>query len=174
MSHKKHSPAFTIVATPYLEKLLASSPQEKDQLKDQLLRTMADLDNYRKRATREKEEAIKFANESFLEQLLPVLDSFELGLGAVNKTQGDNNAIAKGMQLAFNQLLTILKQAGVEIIEAEEQPFNPHLHEAVSYQETENTPDGLVIQQLRKGYKFKERLLRPATVIVAKSPESVS
>ena len=174
MHPKKNPPAFTLVATPYLEKLLASNPQDKDQLKEQLLRTMADLDNYRKRAIREKEEAIKFANESFLEQLLPVLDSFELGLEAANKTQRDNNAITKGLQLAFNQLLTVLKQLGVEPIEAEGRPFNPHLHEAVSYQETKNTADDFIIQQLRKGYKFKDRLLRPATVIVAKNTESAS
>lgn len=173
MSDKIISPAFTVVATPHWESLNTPNQPDKDQLKDQLLRTVADFDNYRKRAAREKEEAIKFANESFLEQLLPVIDSFELGIEAATKHQSDHNAIVQGMQLAFNQLLNVLKQFGVETIHAEGELFNPHLHEAVSYQETETTSDGIVLQQLRKGYKFKERLLRPASVVVAKNRETV-
>lgn len=163
-------PACTLVATSYLQNMNSDPSKELDQLKDRLLRTVADFDNYRKRAAREKEDAIKYANESLLEQLLPVLDSFELGLEAA-KENTDNNAITQGMQLAFNQLLNVLKQVGVEPIDALGQPFDPHWHEAVSHQEVDTTDDGMVLQQLRKGYKLKDRLLRPATVIVAKGKE---
>ncbi|MBX7156861.1 MAG: nucleotide exchange factor GrpE [Verrucomicrobiae bacterium] len=170
MSHK-HSPiqpACTLVATDYLKNLGSDPIAEVDQLKDRLLRTVADFDNYRKRAAREKEDAIKFANESLLEQLLPVLDSFELGLEAAKE---NTDPIVQGMQLAYNQLLNVLKQVGVEPIDALGHPFDPHWHEAVSHQEVETADDGIVLQQLRKGYKLKDRLLRPATVIVAKGKE---
>ncbi len=142
-----------------------------DENWDRLLRTTADFDNYRKRAAREKQDAIKFANEGLLEKLVPVLDSFDMALAAADNAQGDSaQSLKAGIGMVYQQLKSALANAGLEEIEATGKPFDPNLHEAVSQQETADLPEGQVVQQLRRGYKLKERLLRPATVVVSKSP----
>ncbi|HEV2207147.1 MAG TPA: nucleotide exchange factor GrpE [Verrucomicrobiae bacterium] len=142
-----------------------------DEHWERLLRTTADLDNYKKRATREKQEAVKFANENLLQKLVPVLDTFDMALAATNNSQTDAvQALQKGVRMVYQQLKTALQDAGIEEIDATGKPFDPNLHEAVSQQETTAIPEGQVMQQLRKGYKLRERLLRPATVVVAKAP----
>ena len=142
-----------------------------DEHWERLLRTTADLDNYRKRATREKQDAVKFANENLLQKLVPVLDTFDMALAATNNSQTDAvQALQKGVRMVYQQLKTALQDAGIEEIDATGKPFDPNLHEAVSQQETTAIPEGQVMQQLRKGYKLRERLLRPATVVVAKAP----
>ncbi len=138
---------------------------------DKLLRTTADFENFKKRAARERSDAMKFANESLLQKLIPVLDNFEMALSA---TSGTGNSSAQSLQTGINmiyqQLRNTLLEAGLEEIEAANKPFDPNVHEAVSQQETTDVPEGQVVQQLRKGYKLRERLLRPATVVVAKRP----
>lgn len=142
-----------------------------DEHWERLLRTTADLDNYKKRATREKQDAVKFANENLLQKLVPVLDTFDMALAATNNSQTDAvQALQKGVRMVYQQLKTALQDAGIEEIDATGKPFDPNLHEAVSQQETTAIPEGQVMQQLRKGYKLRERLLRPATVVVAKAP----
>jgi molecular chaperone GrpE len=140
---------------------------------DRLLRTTADFDNFKKRATREKQEAIKFANESLLEKLVPVLDSLDMALAATQSPQGDaGQSLQAGVSMIGQQLKKVLAEAGLEEVDATGKLFDPNLHEAVAQQETADVPEGQVIQQLRKGYKLKERLLRPASVVVAKHPGS--
>ena len=146
-----------------------SAAEEIHKYRDLALRSQAELDNFRKRVIREKEDAIRFANTSLLERLLPVVDNFELGLEAA-KTATDAQSIALGMSMVQKQLLDFLKDSGVEILATEGQAFDPNLHEAVSHQPHAEIPDGHIIQQLRKGYKLKDRLLRPATVVVSKGP----
>jgi molecular chaperone GrpE len=142
-----------------------------DEHWDRLLRTTADFDNFRKRATREKQEAIRYANESLLEKLLPVLDSFHMALGAANNANaGGLESLQAGISLVQQQLRTVLTEAGLEEVDATDKAFDPNLHEAISQQETSEVPEGHVVLQLRKGYRLKDRLLRPATVIVAKQP----
>jgi len=142
-----------------------------DEHWDRLLRTTADFDNYKKRAAREKQEAIKFANESLLEKLIPVLDTFDMALVATQNGQsGTVQSLQTGITMVYQQLKSTLADAGLEPLEAAGKPFDPNLHEAVSQMETAEVPEGCVAQQLRKGYKLRERLLRPATVIVAKAP----
>ncbi len=140
---------------------------------EQLLRTTADFDNYRKRAARERQDAVKFANESLLQKLIPVLDNFDM---AITAAAGANEAAAQSLQTGVNMILSQLRntltEAGLEEIDAAGKVFDPNLHEAVSQQETREIPEGQVVQQLRKGYRLRERLLRPATVIVAKRPAS--
>jgi molecular chaperone GrpE len=142
------------------------------QYYDQLLRVMADLDNYKKRAAREKQDAIKFANESLLEKLMPVLDSFEMAAAAANTATTSVQSMQAGITMIFQQLKTALANAGLEEIDASGKPFDPNLHEALSQQESAEAPEGTVLQQVRKGYRLRERLLRPASVIVAKKPAS--
>ncbi len=138
---------------------------------ERLVRTTADFDNYKKRATREKQDAIRFANESLLEKLIPVLDSFEMALTAAQGTQGEvGQSIKTGIAMVHQQLKSALTDAGLEEVDAAGKPFDPNVHEAVSQQESAELPEGQVVQQLRRGYKLRERLLRPATVIVSKRP----
>ncbi len=157
--------------TPAQIEELKAKAAKADEHWDRLLRTTADFDNFRKRATREKQEAIRFANESLMEKLLPVLDSFEMALSAANKAEASGlESLQAGIGLVQQQLRSVLADAGLELVDATGQVFDPNLHEAVSQQETKDVPEGQVVQQLRKGYKLKDRLLRPATVIVAKQP----
>jgi molecular chaperone GrpE len=143
-----------------------------DEHWDRLLRTTADFDNFKKRAAREKQDALKFANESLLQKLIPVLDNFDMALAAA-QTSGKGEAVQSlqtGVNMIYQQLKIALTEAGLEELDAADKSFDPNLHEAVSQKETAEVPEGQVVQQLRKGYKFRDRLLRPASVIVAKHP----
>jgi len=138
---------------------------------DRLLRVSADFDNFKKRATRERQDAIRFANESLLSKLIPILDNLEMALTASSGAQASTtDALKTGVGMVYNQLRSVLAEAGLEEIEATGQPFDPNLHEAVSQQPAPDVPEGQVLQQIRKGYKLKERLIRPASVVVAKKP----
>lgn len=140
---------------------------------DRLLRTTADFDNFKKRAAREKQDAIKYATESLLQKVIPVLDNFEMALAAAqNSSATDIKSLQDGVAMIHSQLKNTLSEAGLEEVDAAGKPFDPNLHEAVSQQESDKVAEGHVLQQLRKGYKLRERLLRPATVIVAKKPEA--
>jgi molecular chaperone GrpE len=138
---------------------------------DRLLRATADFDNYKKRAARERQDAIKYANEGLMQKLLPVLDNFEAALNAAQSTSGDNaQSLLTGISMIHQQLKSVLTEAGLEEIEAHGRPFDPNLHEAVSQAESSEHPEGNVMQQLRRGYRLRDRLLRPASVVVAKAP----
>jgi molecular chaperone GrpE len=150
---------------------LKARAAKADENWDRLLRATADLDNFKKRAAREKTEAMHYANQSLIHRLLPILDNFEMALAAAQNAGGDQLAsFQSGVAMIQQQLKTALQESGLEEIEATGQPFDPNFHEAISQQETTDTPEDHVVQQLRKGYKLKDRLLRPATVIVAKKP----
>jgi len=153
-----------------LEQLKARAAQA-DEFWDRLLRIGADFENFKKRAARERQDLSRYANESLIQKLIPVLDNFEMAqaaaqAGPVNGTE----SFQAGVAMIQNQLKTVLADAGVEEVDAIGKAFDPNLHEAVSQQETAETPEGQVVQQLRKGYKLRDRLLRPAAVIVAKKP----
>ena len=142
-----------------------------DENWERLLRTTADFDNYKKRANREKQDAIRFANESLLEKLVPVLDSFDMALSAAQSNQTEAaQSLKTGISMVYQQLKSALTEAGLEEVDATGKPFDPNLHEAVSQQESADVPEGQVLQQLRRGYKLRERLLRPASVVVSKHP----
>ena len=140
---------------------------ELNKYKDVALRSVADLDNYRKRMAREKDDAIRYANAGFLERLIPILDNFELGLQAA-KAAGSQSAVLEGMSMVSKQLQDFLSSCGVETIDATGQHFDPNSHEAIAQEWNEEIPEGFVIRQLRKGYKLKDRLIRPANVVVSK------
>ena len=141
-----------------------------DEYYDKMLRVSADFDNYRKRMVRERHNTIKFANESLVVKLLPVLDNLEAALSATNSNNITVDSLKTGVTMVLNQLKTILAEAGLEEINAINQPFDPIVHEAISEQETRDVSPGYVVSQIRKGYKFNSKLLRPATVVVAKAP----
>ena len=143
-----------------------------DEHWNRLLRTSADFDNFKKRAAREKQDSIKYANESLLQKLIPVLDNFDMALAAAQTSaKGDAvQSLQTGVNMIYQQLKSALTDAGLEELDATDKLFDPNVHEAVSQQETAEVPEGQVVQQLRKGYKFRDRLLRPASVVVAKHP----
>ena len=157
--------------TPEQIEELKARAAKADEHWDRLLRTTADLENFKKRAAREKTEAAQFASASLLQKLLPILDNFEMAQMAAQSVQGDSLAsLQAGVAMIQQQLKTILTDSGLEEIDASGKPFDPTLHEAVSQQETIEVPENHIVQQIRKGYKLRDRLLRPASVIVAKKP----
>jgi molecular chaperone GrpE len=144
-----------------------------DEYWDRFLRTAADLENFKKRAARERTEAAQYANVALLLKLLPVLDHFEMAQAATPAAEAPQGSVASlqaGITMIQQQLKGVLAEAGLEEIDANGKPFDPMLHEAVSQLETHDTPEGHVVQQIRKGYKLRDRLLRPAAVVVAKRP----
>ncbi len=163
-------PENTALSPTQIEELKAKAAKA-DEHWDRLLRQTADLENFKKRAARERQEAIKFANESLLEKLVPVIDNFDMALAAANQPQNNTaDSLKAGVSMIASQLKAALTESGLEEINALGTPFDPNWHEAVSQQESAEVPEGQVVQQLRKGYKLRERLLRPAMVIIAKKP----
>ena len=143
---------------------------EAAKLKDLALRARADLDNFRKRSLREKEEAIRYANNGLLEKLLPVIDNFELGLEAARNAT-DATSVLQGMTMVHRQLQDFIRNQGLEEVAAEGESFDPNKHDAVSQEFSAEIAEGQVIRQVRKGYKLKDRLLRAASVIVSKGAQ---
>ncbi len=175
ISMKKESPADATTTAPELtpEQLaeLQTLAAKADENWDRLLRVTADFENFKKRAARERTEAAQFANATLLQKLLPILDNFEMAqLAAQSAPDGNLASLQAGIAMIQQQLKSVLAEAGLEELDATGKSFDPAFHEAVSQQESETTPEGHVIQQIRKGYKFRERLLRPSAVIVAKKP----
>lgn len=157
------------IAVPELETLKAKAA-EAEKYYDQFLRARAEFDNYRKRVAQEKQYAELGANERVFQKLLGLLDNFELAVASAEKIEGAQ-AITDGLQMLQNQLQGLLRESGVEEFDALHQKFDPNFHEAIQQMESREHEEGIVIQQIRKGYKFKDRLLRPAAVIVSKKPE---
>src|SRR3954453_8801984 len=145
---------------------IAGLQADLDRFRDLALRSQADFDNYKKRAAREKEDATKYANASLLERLLPIVDNFELGLSAAG-AEGESAPIFSGMNLVFKQLNDFLADNGLKAIDAVGQKFDPNLHEAIANEPSDKVGEGLVIRQTRRGYRFKDRLLRPSSVVVS-------
>jgi molecular chaperone GrpE len=144
----------------------ASLQADLDRFRDLALRSQADFDNYKKRATREKEEAIKYANSSLLDRLIAIVDNFELGLSAA-KSEGEKSPVYSGLSMVLKQLTDFLAENGLQPIDAEGQKFDPNLHEAIAHEPSAEVPEGNVVRQMRRGYRLKDRLLRPSTVVVS-------
>jgi molecular chaperone GrpE len=163
-------------AAPTPEQLaeLREKAAKADEHWDRLLRLTADMDNLRKRTVRERDEAVRNTQELILTRFLPVVDNFDAAMQAANSAQaaqgGSVDSLKAGVQMIQSQLRSVLTECGVEEIDATGKAFDPNLHEAVSQQETADATEGTVVQQLRKGYKMRDRLLRAATVVVAKKP----
>jgi len=145
-----------------LQKLKA----ERDSLLDRLARAQAEFDNARKRAVKEQQDFREFAAADAIRPLLPVLDSFERAL-QVKSEPGD---FRSGVELIYKQLQDALGKIGVRAIPAKGEPFDPHVHEAIEMVETSDALDHEVLEELQRGYKLKDRLLRPAMVKVARNP----
>ena len=150
-----------VSAASETEKLKA----ERDALLDRLARLQAEFDNARKRAVREQQEFREFAGADVIKNFLPILDSFERAL----KAGGDSTDFRDGVELIYRQFQDALQKIGVQPILAMGQPFDPRVHEAVEMVDTTEVPDHHVFDELQRGYKYKERLLRPAMMRVARN-----
>ena len=137
-----------------------------ERFRDLALRSQADFENYKKRSAREKEEAIKYANSSLLEKLISIVDNFELGLEAA-RGEGEKSPIFSGMSMVLKQLMDFLAESGLQPIDAVGKTFDPNLHEAIAHEASDKVPEGNVIRQTRRGYRMKDRLLRPSSVVVS-------
>ena len=146
-----------------LEKL---QEQSKVSL-DKVVRAQAEMENLRKRAARDVENAHKYALEKFINELLPIMDSLELGLSASVKAKNLDD-LCKGMELTLEMFNTVMEKFGITMIEPKGEKFNPELHDAVSMQETNDSNSGIIIEVMQKGYTLNGRLIRPAMVVVAK------
>jgi molecular chaperone GrpE len=148
---------------------IARLQADMDRFRELAMRSQADFENYKKRCVREKEEAIKYANSMLLERLATIVDNFELGLEAARGTD-ESSPIYSGMKLVLKQLQDFLAENGLQPIEATGQKFDPKLHEAIGHEPSDDVPEETVIRQTRRGYRFKDRLLRPARVVVSSGP----
>lgn len=143
--------------------------QEAAQVKDQYLRTLAEVENTKKRLLREKEEFARYAAETLIRALLPVIDSLDQALVTVD-TQADPQAVIKGVHLIHRQLHGVLEKEGVKRIPTVGQPFDPHQHEAVAQVDAaDGTPDNQIIEEVQVGYTLHGKVIRPAMVKVAKA-----
>ncbi|HVA17612.1 MAG TPA: nucleotide exchange factor GrpE [Candidatus Dormibacteraeota bacterium] len=152
-------------AVPELEKLVA----EKTDLRNALVRLQADFENYRKRIERERHQERHRGAETLVEHLLPVLDAFDRAISSHRDAAHDE--YRQGFQLIRKQLFDVLAKQGVQRIETEGKPFDPHVHHAIERVETSDQPDGAVLEELQAGYSFHGKVLRPAMVRVAVNPE---
>lgn len=148
--------------------MLEDARAKADEHWDALLRAKAEMDNLRKRANRDVENAHKYGIERLVGELLPVKDSLELGLSAADDEQVDVAKLREGMELTLKMLSTAMEKFGVELVDPEGEKFDPERHQAMTMQETDSVEPGTVVSVIQKGYVLNNRLVRPALVIVAK------
>lgn len=151
------------------EELLAEQvvklQEEVTTWKTDYYKVFADMENLKRRLEKEHQNSLKFMMQSFIEELLPVLDNFERSLNVQNPSE-EVQTFLKGYQMIFDQLMSILKKNGVEVIEAQGKEFDPNLHQAVMTAQDENYESNIVVEELQKGYKLKDRVIRASLVKV--------
>lgn len=148
-------------ANPLVDQLRAQSEENLQRM----LRVQADFDNFRRRTRLEKEDYLKYAASGIVEELLPVVDNLERALSS-SEIGNDFEALAKGLNMIYRQFIEVLEQSGLKAIESIGQPFDPHYHQAVMKVESDEHDEGMIVEELQKGYVFKEKVLRPSMVKV--------
>jgi molecular chaperone GrpE len=151
-----------------LQQALAEEKEKAERYLANWQRSQADLQNYIKRAEQEQSETVEFANRMLILDLLPILDDFEIALASL-PVEVDERNWTKGIKLIYNKLTNFLETQGLSEIKAKGECFDPYFHEAVGQMEGE---EGIIIEEIRKGYKFKDKLLRPSMVMVGKGEEN--
>ncbi|HKS43391.1 MAG TPA: nucleotide exchange factor GrpE [Blastocatellia bacterium] len=154
-----------------LQAQIDTMTQERATLYDQLLRRQAEFENYRRRVDRERSETYTRARAEVLLELLPVIDNFERALASLENSGGDAESLRHGVELIHKQFKDALTKFGLEPVESVGQTFDPHVHEAVTIEPTDKHKENTIIEEFQRGYKLGEKLLRPAKVKVASSPE---
>jgi len=161
-----HDPASPPAPEPASDALAAAKKEAADHY-DRFLRVTADLENFRRRTLREKDELRLFAASKVLEDLLPVLDNLGLGLAATRQPNADLKTLAGGVEMVLQQLKSLLANHGLKEINPLGQPFDPHQHESLSHQPSAEVKADHVLTVVRAGYSLNGRLLRPASVVVS-------
>ncbi len=149
---------------------LAVAQAEIERWKDLAYRIQAELDNFRKRTARDMQEARSFANADLLRSLLTILDNFEMGIEAA-RAESEKSVIFMGMSMVQRQVKDFLTEQGVTEVEALGKTFDPNVHDAVAQEPSAEQPEGIVLRVGRRGFRMKERLLRPASVVVSSGPQ---
>jgi len=169
---KKDVPLEKLTKAELIQKLKEAEESAKKYF-DLYVRSQAEMENLKKRLRREKEEFLKFANESLIKELLPVVDNLE---NAIRHAQDENSvhALREGLELTLKGMRDALSKAGVEEVKALGERFDPNFHYAVSQEETSEVETGTVLQELQKGYLLNQRLIRPSMVVVSKAPTEAS
>lgn len=152
------------------EKAQQAEGREIAELKDKYLRLYAEFENYKKRVQKDKEDLIKYGNETFLFEILPVLDNLEMALKHSENNVSDG--LLKGVEITLKEFLRIIEKFGMVPISALGKPFDPALHHAMSQIEKEDVEDKTVIEEFRKGYMLGDKVLRPSLVAVSKKPSA--
>lgn len=142
---------------------------EIQQMNEKYLRLYAEFENYKKRVNKDKEELIKYGNETLISELLPILDNLEMALK--HATSGVKESLIQGVEITLKELKKTLEKFGLVYIEAENKPFDPQYHHAMSQIERDDIEENIVVEELRKGYMLKDKVLRPSFVTVSKKPE---
>jgi molecular chaperone GrpE len=150
--------------------LLEDTRTKADEHWNLYLRTQADLENLRRRAERDVQNAHKFGLEKFVNELLPVIDSMEMGMAAADAEDEAVKPLFEGMELTLKMFQSVLEKMGVTAVNPENEPFNPEFHQAMSMQETADAAPNTVLAVMQKGYVLNDRLVRPAMVVVSKAP----
>jgi len=154
-----------------IEENIKQLEQEVVELKDKLLRKAAEFENYKRRTENDQINLITFAAESFIQKLLPVIDDFERSLGHVDEAE-DINAIKQGLKLIYDKLLKVLDEQGVKKIEAVGNPFDVDYHEALMQRPDDSVDPHTVIDEIEKGYTYKDKVIRHAKVVVSEEKSS--
>lgn len=148
---------------------LARAQAELDQLRDRFVRLQADFENHRRRTLKEREESARYGHENLVKDLLATVDNLDRAIDHGRQSEvGDFQSMLQGVELVQRELLGALTKHGVETIDPEGEPFDPNLHEAMAQEEDDSVAPGTVVRVLQKGYKLRDRLLRPARVMVSK------
>ena len=150
-----------------LEAQLEAKAQEAKETYDRLLRVSAEFENYKKRSARESADFKKYANESIIREVLPVIDNLERALDSTIDDRNTEHLVREGVELTLKEILRILEKFGVTPISALDKPFDPNFHEAVMREESQDHAEQTVVKELQKGYLIHDRLLRPAMVVVS-------
>ncbi|WP_141506092.1 nucleotide exchange factor GrpE [Paenibacillus luteus] len=140
--------------------------KQAEESQQRLLRTQADFDNFRRRTLKEKEELGQYASMKLIGQLLPVVDNFERAVAAAS-VNGDFESLAKGVDMIFRQLEQTLEQEGLKAMNVVGEPFNPDFHQAIMQVDSDEHEEGIIVEEVQKGYILKEKVLRPAMVKVS-------
>ncbi|MCD6271756.1 MAG: nucleotide exchange factor GrpE [Deltaproteobacteria bacterium] len=151
-----------------------AAEQEAKETYDKLLRISAEFDNYKKRTAREMDEFRKFANESLLTKLLPVVDNLERAISSSQEKKSSESCITEGINMTLQEILNIFETFQVKPIESLNKTFDPNFHQAVMQEETEEIEENIIIKEFQKGYMIQNRLLRAAMVVVAKAKTNKS
>ncbi len=155
-----------------MEEKLESMEQESKESYDRFLRVSAEFENYKKRAAREMNDFRKFANESFVKAMLPVVDNLDRAIESSNNDNRSNSSVVEGVNMTLKEILKIFEQFGVKPFQSLGKTFDPALHQAVMQEESDDHPEKTILNELEKGYMMHDRLLRPATVVVSKKTDS--